>query len=466
MSRAPRAPRTPRSPAAWRLALRGRLQPLRESLTDKEEFAVNRRHILADNYAFNVAINLAGGGFLTGYLLLLHADDSFLGLVTMATLLGNSLQLFAPILLNRFHRRKTILLVARSVYLLVNIVLIGLAQYLPTSNTAQLTFVLAATLLMNAVSSLTGPGGLVWHIRSIPESMRVRFFSFANVSVNVVAYVAILVGSRIVDLCKANGQEMLGLTILRAAAVVFAVFDVVALAGVKEYPEPAAPTGLKAFLAPFRAPRYLVTVAVTCLWSFGANLTGPYFTAYLLQDVGIEYTVLNLVGALGVLVMALSTPFWTRRIERMDLFKAFRLCILLYSLHYFVIALTTRNLLLIYPLAAAYAYFMATGLNIVMSNMPFLNMPEEDRTTSIAFYAAMNAVAALVGVLVGREFVRRTAGLSVDFAGLHVGNRQMVLYVAGSVLFLSALFLRRKKGAAPADPPDAPPAGEIASTHP
>jgi hypothetical protein len=79
-----------------------------------------------------------------------------------------------------------------------------------------------------------------------------------------------------------------------------------------------------------------------------------------------------------------------------------------------------------------------------MANMPFLNMPEEDRTTSIAFYAAMNSVAALFGVLVGREFVRRTTGVAVEFAGLHLGNRQLVLYVAGSVLFLSALFLKKK----------------------
>jgi MFS family permease len=420
----------------------GWFSTLKLRLTDPDEFAQNRRYIAADTYAFNIAANLAGGSFFTGYLLLLHADDSFLGLVTMAALFGNFLQMLAPLLLNRFPRRRKLLIGARAIYLLVNIVLIGAAQFLPIPS--QLVFILSATFVMNAVASLTSPGVTVWQIRSIPVSTRVRFFSFINVSVNVLMYVAILAGSRMVDVFKSQDQEMLGLTILRGVALVVAVLDLLAMTRVREYPEPTAPAGFKALLAPFRAPKYLVTVAVTCLWSFGANLTGPYFTAYLLQDIGIEYTVLNLVGAFGVVVMALATPFWTRRVERMDLFKAFRMFILFYSLHYFVIALTTKDLLLIYPLAAMYAYFMATGLNIVMANMPFLNMPEEDRTTSIAFYAAMNSVAALFGVLVGREFVRRTTGVAVEFAGLHLGNRQLVLYVAGSVLFLSALFLKKK----------------------
>ncbi len=468
MSSAPRDPRAPcarRALPGWLQALRGRLEPVRETLADKDEFAVNRRFIAGDNYGYNIAVNLAGGGFFTGYLLRLGADDSFLGLVTMATLLGNSLQFLSPLLLNRFPRRKPILLAARAVFLLITVVLIGAAQYAPVPHAAQLSFILAASFVANAVAALIQPGVLVWHIRSIPETMRVRYYSFINLSVNVLMYVAILIGSAAVDAFKAAGSELLGLTVLRVAAVVFGVLDLLAMARIKEYPEPSAPSGFKALLAPFRSPRYLGTVAVTCVWSFGANLTGPYFTAYLLGDVGIAYTVFNLVAAGGVVVMLLVTPAWTRRIERMDLLAAFRLCLALYSVHYFAISLTTKATLWLYPLISVYAYVMVTGMAIVMANMPFRHMPEEDRTTSIAFYAGVNAFAALLGVLAGREFVRRTENVAYLVAGVHVGNRQMVLWVAGGSMLFASLLLalcasRRRK------PPTAATVGDIASTNP
>ena len=423
-----------------RLSLVPHIAALRRRFASTDEFAVNRRFIAGDNYAYNIAVNLAGGSFFTGYLLLLHADNAFLGLVTMATLLGNSLQFLSPILLNRFPRRRPILIGTRAVFLLINIVLIGAAQYLPIPS--QLVFVLAAAFLMNSVSALVQPGVLVWHIRSIPDATRVRFFSFISLSVNVTMYAAILIGSRVVDTFKAGGNEMLGLTVLRAVAVGVAVLDLLSMSRIREYPEPPASSALRTLLNPFRTPRYLATVAVTCLWSFAANLSGPYFTAYLLQDVQIEYTVLNLVGAMIVPVMLLTTPFWRRHIERSDLRKAFRLCLALFSLHYFVIAFTTKATLLLYPIAALYSFVMVTGMNIVMANMPFLHMPDDDRTTAIGFYAAVNAVAALLGVLVGREFVDLTATLGLSVFGIHLGNRQLVMVLTGSTMLLSALALR------------------------
>jgi MFS family permease len=494
MKRAPRPPTTgdaapDRGPApdggpaprtSWLGALRCRIEDLRlraasaaATLSDKEEYAANRRAILGDNYFFNIAINLAGGGFLTGYLLRLGADDAFLGLVTMATLLGNSLQVLSPVLLNRFPRRRPILIATRAVFLLITIVLVGAAQFLPVPHAVQLSSILAATLVANGLAALISPGIFVWHIRSIPETMRVRFFSFLNISVNVLMYGAILIGSRAVDVFKGQGQELLGLTVLRGAAVVFAVLDLLAMARIREYPEPAAPSGLKVLLAPFRSPKYLATVGLACIWSFGANLTGPYFTAYLLQDVGIAYTVLNLVAAGGVVVMLLATPAWTRRIERWDLRRAFRLCLMLYSVHYFAISFTTKGSLWLYPAISAYAYLVVAGMAIVVSNLPFLGLPEEDRTTSIAFYAGVNSAAALVGVLVGREFVRRTEGVRLDLLGLSVGNRQMVLWIAGGTMLVASLLLtafgsgrrNRRKDGAPATAParEEPPASGAAA---
>jgi len=442
----------PRIPLSTALsALWGRVRPA-------DEMARNRWFIAGDNYAFNLSFYLTNGSFLTGYLLLLHADNAYLGLFSMVLFLGNSFQFLAPLVLNRFARRRPLLLAARAFYQLMNIVLLGLAFRLPPS--VQLPFLLAVTFFGYAGSAVTSPGVQAWHLRSIPEDKRIRFFSFLNVTLNLLNYVCILLASRVVDAFKADGNEMLGLTLLRVGAVVFAVVDLALMARIREYPEPPAPSHAGSLLDVFKSRPYLGSVAIAALYTFATCTAGPYFTAYLLQDVGMAYTTISLVSALVVPVMLLTTPLWTRILERYGLFRVFRLCILLFSLQYFALAFTSKATTWIYPVAALYSYVFATGSGNVMSNLPFRNLPEVNRTNALGFYAASTSVAAILGILLGRQFMAWTQSVRFSLLGVDFGNRQLILFLSGGLVALVALALflsdhRPDRGAATGSP-DAP----------
>ncbi len=439
---------TPRIPVPTAIsALWRRVRPA-------DELARNRWFIAGDNYAFNVSFYLTNGSFLTGYLLLLHADNGYLGLFSMVLFLGNSFQFLAPLLLNRFHRRRPVLLAARAFYQLMNIVLLGVAFRLPSA--VQLPFVLAVMFFGYAGSAVTSPGVQAWHLRSIPENRRIRFFSFLNVSLNVLNYIAILLASRVVDAFKSSGNEMLGLTALRIGAVAFAILDLALMARIKEYPEPPAPTHAGGLLEVFRDRPYLGTVAIAAVYSFVTCLSGPYFTAYLLQDLGMAYTTISLVSALLVPVMLLTTPLWTRILERHGLFRVFRLCLLVFPVQYFTMAFTSKTTLWIYPVAAVYSFVFVTGMNNVMSNLPFRRLPEVNRTNALGFYAAATSVAAILGILAGRQFMDWTQSLRFTLFGVGFANRQAILFLAGGAMLVYALALlavREKGGKAEADGP-------------
>ena len=63
---------------------------------------------------------MVGGTFWSGLLLLLNADDSFIGTASMIGTAANMLQLFAPLILERFPRRRTMLTVLRAVMYLID----------------------------------------------------------------------------------------------------------------------------------------------------------------------------------------------------------------------------------------------------------------------------------------------------------------------------------------------------------
>ncbi|MEG0768097.1 MAG: hypothetical protein RR482_10300, partial [Clostridia bacterium] len=69
----------------------------------------DRARLLGLNYTSGILTNLIGGTFFTGLLLYMKASDSFIGAMSMVSVAANMLQIFAPILLERFPKRRRIL---------------------------------------------------------------------------------------------------------------------------------------------------------------------------------------------------------------------------------------------------------------------------------------------------------------------------------------------------------------------
>lgn len=143
---------------------------------NKEELAVNRRNIIASNIATGISGNLIGGNFLTGFILLLNADDAFMGIVTMVSFAGNLLQILSPLVMERFSERKRLLIAARGTIYFFNIIIIGCIPFLNYTNSVKLMLILTIVLFLNILNAVTAPGFSIWYIKSIPENTWAGFF--------------------------------------------------------------------------------------------------------------------------------------------------------------------------------------------------------------------------------------------------------------------------------------------------
>ena len=133
---------------------------IRKNLDIKDELTFSRRNIMFSNYTGGVINNLIGGNFFTGLLILMNADDSLMGLITMAALFGNLLQVLSPLFLERFKSRKKILITCRGIIYLFNILIIGIVPYLPINNKVKLMMILAFILFINLLNAIIAPGFL------------------------------------------------------------------------------------------------------------------------------------------------------------------------------------------------------------------------------------------------------------------------------------------------------------------
>lgn len=421
-----------------------------EAVTDgwyfgDEESRHRFRH-LQFNYTNNIIANWVGGNFFTGIMLLLNADDGFIGLMSMIVFAANCLQVVSPILLERFTSRKKLVIIMRLIIQFINIIFIGIIPFFPVENQAKLILFGLSVLVLNVLSALINPAFSVWHIQLIPNHVRVKYFSLVSMTNGIVVALFNLIGSFIVDYFGGLGIEVWGFAVMRIIAACILVYDLFLLSRMKEdpYPQSEKKTSLvDTLIRPFKETRYLKVVAIAFLWSMIANIPGSYYSVYLLRNLEVSYSFINVVSMLNVPILVLLTPVWSRVLRKFSWLKTCNLAILFYALHYLLLGLINKgNVYWLYPATLIYAYILAVGINLSFTNIPYINIPEKNQTIFIGFYSTMCNLGALLGVTFSRQFIALTEHLSTDA----FSNKQLLMYTVCALMVLAAVimfFLRR-----------------------
>lgn len=416
----------------------------------KSEMGASRVNITASNYTTGVINNVIGGNFLTGLLLLLKADDIMLGTIVMIGFVGNIFQIMSPLIIERFEKRKKILIIGKCMIHFLNIVVISSISMLSVDYRTKLTAIMVVILTVSIFNAILNPGISVWQIKSIPESFRVKYFSFFNLTNGIIIYAVVMGLSKLADVFKQAGDEMLGLLLLRAFALLLAVLDIYFLLKVKEYPNirGGSTVNLKQILInPFKQKKYLITVLIACLWCFSANIPGQYFTAYLLKNLNVQYSYLNLINMLNIPLLIIFTPFWSRRIKNTSWFRTLYFSMGFYLINFCGLAFVTKETLYyLFPLSMVFAFIFAPGINIVFSNAQYINIPETDQTNYIGFYAAMCNLAGFAGAYLGREFIKNTEGININILGTIMQNKQYILLGTAVIMLISVYFIKLLQG--------------------
>ena len=184
-----------------------------------DEHSQNRMNLLLFALINNIVANLVGGNYFTGLLLLMDADDSFIGLVGMLPFAANIVQLIAPMIIERFTQRKKFLILFRFMALMVNALFISIIPFMPVAQQLKLTMVALALIFVNCTHAMLNPGFCMWHMQFLPNRFRAAYFSTQSIAVAVIVAAVTMGASALVDVFKANGAEITGIMVVRGIAV-------------------------------------------------------------------------------------------------------------------------------------------------------------------------------------------------------------------------------------------------------
>lgn len=408
-----------------------------------EEYARNRLHILRFSILANVIAILYGGYFFTGLLLRLGADDAYMGYVTIVTYVGNLAAVFSPLLVERFAKRKRMLLISRGAYYLLLLGFITAVPFIGNGDGVKLALILTAVSAANLIAALTGSGMSVWHLQSLPESVRSSFFTNLNMIIGVLNMVLLNIAGLVADYFKGLGQEMLGIVLLRSIALLVAFAEIYSLSRIREYPYAVTPKKINLvdiFRNPLKNKRYRAVMAIIVLWTLTASIPGPFFQVYLIRDLQISYSFLSMVNLLNIPVLLIAMPIWGRVIGRLGDVKIMPPLAGLITLHFLSLAFVTKaNYLWLYPVSVFYYFILAAGITQAASLMPYKFIPDAGQSNFLSFYGTMNTLAALLGTVVGQRFVMATEAVRVAAGPFSLGNKQIVMLLTGVMVLLGAV---------------------------
>lgn len=391
---------------------------------------------MVDAGAYSLMVGL-GETYLTAFALALSVSEIATGLLAaFPMLIGATLQLAAPWCIGRLGSHR-VWIVGCAVAQAICLLLTPLAAI---AGAWQLAVLYTASSLYWASGLATGPAWNTWAEEIIPPVIRTRFFALR---------------SRISQLCLLVGFAGGGLMLAYAErnAFVVAAFSVIfILSGISRLvsagalyrqSEPSAGQAARGHKslrqvllnlrghAGGRLLMYLFAVQIA------VQLAGPYFTPFMLARRGMTYTEYMFLIALGFLGKVIALPAWGRLAKRagvQPLMWIGGLGIVPLSGCWLGLQWIEHDVLYL-SFVQVIGGFAWAAYELAFFLMFFETIPRHERTSVLTIYNFTNALALVLGALLGAVWL--------GFVGESIGSYLQLFGLSSAARLLALVFLMR-----------------------
>ncbi|HTG37628.1 MFS transporter [Sphingomonas sp.] len=266
----------------------GILRPEHAISADRHEQGLRR--LVVEAAFSSTATVLTSGVILMAYAMALRASNLTIGLLASAPFLCQLLQIPAVFLVERFRARKAIAVLS-SVVGRAMLAVMALAAFVPAS--LSMPFLLTGQFVLCAMGAVGGCAWNAWLRDMVPPDRLGGIIARRTGWASVVTLVCGLMAALMLDDVGRNGGP-------RAFALLYAAgcaTGMVSAAIVARIPEPemdateaASPNMLSRLVEPLRDLNFRALIRFLVSWQFAINLSTPFFTVFLIRQLGYSMT--------------------------------------------------------------------------------------------------------------------------------------------------------------------------------
>lgn len=419
----------------------------------RTENARARTALLMSALVFPVYTGFSSGIFYTGLLMGYGINIVNISIVTFIPTIASLASLFSPFVLERFQKRRTIVTVTRMIVHLLNIIGITLLPQLVQDETSRVIGLIAIVFVANVISHLFTPGYSSWHMPYITPDVRSVYFASTTLVSNASSGLVLILFSLITDSLPADAQLNLIVT-MRYVSFAFALLDCYFLQKPKEpnYAVTASRPALgDIFRLPFSNKRFLLTMVIYGIYAYIANIAASVSNAWLLDEVRLSYSYVNIINALYSLAILFTSRFWGKIVKKNGTFKTMAIGLLLHLPTYIAYGFVSHdNYIWLMTLVRLTQHALGMSLLLSTNNLIYVNLPPADQTNYIAFHSLVGNLAIFFGMMTG-TWVVAAFGSNVWTLFGHTLSSVPTLLMAQGILFalLAVLIMAIRKKVEP-----------------
>lgn len=370
------------------------------------------------------------GAFTIGFALNLGASASVIGFIAAAPSLGQMLQAFSPLLIERMRERRLLCMLAAALSYLLWLPIAFLPFFIPNGGQPlALVFFIA---LSGASMAMALPAQSSWFTDLVPGAIRGRFIARQQSILAGVGLATTLGAGVFMDRFAASEQQQ-GFTILFVFVVVVSMGAVWVWNRIPEPPRPPVSNApaLTLLALPFRHPAFRKLMGLVSGRLFIAQIVAPFFTVYMLTGLNMSYTEIAIFSALQTLANIVLNPFWGYLSDKFGYKPIFMLCaggLAFYP--FWWVFITPDNYSYLVPLSQIWGGAMSGGIPIAQFNLMIKTAPDTNRSVYIGAYTAVSRLAIVLSAPVGAALATICLALpSLTLLGSSFSNFQYLFFV-------------------------------------
>ncbi|HHT95332.1 MAG TPA: MFS transporter [Clostridia bacterium] len=403
------------------------------NLTDEK--AKGRSCFLASSILSSLAAQLSGGVFYTGFLLSFGINIVNIGIITFVPTITRLLSMFSPLILERFRSRKVFLTVMGILANIINILGVTLLPDIITSETGRVIGFTLLVTISSAISAIIDPGYSAWHAPYLPNEIRGDYFTLSSGVNSFVTQGVVLILSLVADSFAGSPRQLEIITGFRYAALVLAIMHILVLAIPKEYPYEQSDSKIKLsniFILPFKSKKFLWTVLLIGFYYLGASLTNASINIFLLQDVGVTYSQINLINAVYFMFFIFFGKMWKKVLKKYSWFKTLAIAMLLQGPTFIMYAfVTAENYTWLWFTVRLLQHVLGVVSNTVIASMLYVNLPDTDRTYYVSFYNIVIHMSSFLSMMLGTMFLSWMGDNVLNVFGFKMAGVPVLLAITG-----------------------------------
>ncbi len=416
-------------------------------------------YVVFDGFFNGLSCSLFGGAFITGFAVSLGANNFQLGMISSLLLLCSALQISAVFILNRFPNKKLVNVassyVSRSLWLLL-LALPLLSNY---SIQFRLSYYIVILVLYTLLARIEGVSWYSWMRDIVPEKDWGKFFAVISRSALFAGVIGTSFGAYTAKILSGRftRPEYVFITLFEIG-VVFGIISILFKRKVPSSPadsnktlkKDAGETGFESLKIPFRDKNFLMLLFCSAFNVFADGLLAQtLIVSYLMRNLGINFSVINLFLILSQLMSFTALRIWGNLNDRFSSKPIIYLCIFgNFFVCFLWIATREANIYLLLPLVFILSGIFGSGMGLAQTNILLKLSPQKYSYTYISIYntiiALIGSAGALLGGLIAKNFADKE--LVINFLWLQNNmtriNLPIIKFYHFHFLFLAALVFR------------------------